>query len=74
MANLGVRFILELCTLAALGYWGVRTGTGWTVKIIMDIDKSDSIICIEMMKRWESIGICRSGWDRLGSEVNGRER
>jgi hypothetical protein len=25
-ANLGLRFILELCALAALGYWGYRTG------------------------------------------------
>ena len=25
-ANLGLRFILELCALAALGYWGWRTG------------------------------------------------
>lgn len=37
MANLGVRFILELCALAALGYWGFRTGTGWTVKLILGI-------------------------------------
>lgn len=25
-ANLGLRFILELCALGALGYWGYRTG------------------------------------------------
>lgn len=25
-ANLGLRFILELCALAALGYWGWHTG------------------------------------------------
>lgn len=25
-ANLAVRFLLELCALAALGYWGFQTG------------------------------------------------
>ena len=27
-ANLAVRFLLELCALAALGYWGLETGRG----------------------------------------------
>lgn len=27
-ANLTVAFLLELCALAALGYWGLRTGSG----------------------------------------------
>ncbi|MFB6140240.1 MAG: YrdB family protein [Halosimplex sp.] len=27
-AALGVRFLLELGALAAVGYWGLRTGTG----------------------------------------------
>ncbi len=27
-ANLTVAFLLELCALAALSYWGVRTGGG----------------------------------------------
>jgi hypothetical protein len=26
--NLTVAFLLELCALAALGYWGVKTGSG----------------------------------------------
>ncbi len=25
-ANDGLRFLLELCVLVALGYWGFRTG------------------------------------------------
>ncbi len=29
-ANLGLRFVLELCALAALGYWGYHVGQGWT--------------------------------------------
>jgi uncharacterized protein DUF2568 len=31
--NLAVRFILELCALAALAYWGVRTGVNTITKI-----------------------------------------
>ena len=27
-ANLTVAFLLELCALTALGYWGVRVGGG----------------------------------------------
>ena len=29
-ANLALRFLLELCALAALGYWGWTTGSGVT--------------------------------------------
>ena len=32
-ANLGLRFILELCALAALGYWGYRTGGTTIAKV-----------------------------------------
>jgi hypothetical protein len=32
-ANLGLRFLLELCALAALGYWGFRTGQGLPAKL-----------------------------------------
>jgi hypothetical protein len=31
-ANLPVAFLLELCALAALGYWGVRVGGGPVTK------------------------------------------
>jgi hypothetical protein len=27
-ANLGIRFALELCAIAALAYWGTETGSG----------------------------------------------
>jgi hypothetical protein len=33
--NLLVRFLLELCMLAAVGYWGFRTGSGWGTKILL---------------------------------------
>ena len=35
--NLAVRFLLELCLLAAVGYWGFKTGSGWTLKILLGI-------------------------------------
>jgi len=35
--NLALAFLLELCALAALGYWGFTRPTGWLVKIILGI-------------------------------------
>lgn len=35
--NLLVRFLLELCMLAAVGYWGFQAGSGWGLKIILGI-------------------------------------
>ncbi|MCR8633480.1 YrdB family protein [Paenibacillus radicis (ex Xue et al. 2023)] len=37
LANLVLRFILELSALAALGYWGFKTGNGWIAKTIFGI-------------------------------------
>lgn len=36
-ANLALRFLLELCALAALAYWGFQTGRGLIVKIGLGI-------------------------------------
>ncbi|WP_152397314.1 YrdB family protein [Paenibacillus guangzhouensis] len=35
--NLALAFLLELCALAALGYWGFTRPAGWLVKIILGI-------------------------------------
>jgi hypothetical protein len=35
--NLVVRFLLELCMLAAVGYWGFKTSSGWGLKIVLGI-------------------------------------
>jgi hypothetical protein len=32
-ANLLLRFLLELCALGALGYWGFKTGSGTPAKV-----------------------------------------
>ncbi|MCY9667060.1 YrdB family protein [Paenibacillus alginolyticus] len=36
-ANLGLRFLLELCILASLCYWGFHIGNGWLLKGILGI-------------------------------------
>ena len=36
-ANLALRFLLELCTLGALGYWGFKTGGGAIAKIALGV-------------------------------------
>jgi hypothetical protein len=36
-ANLALRFLLELCALATLCYWGFKTGTGPISKVVLGI-------------------------------------
>jgi uncharacterized protein DUF2568 len=36
-ANLLLRFLLELCALGAVGYWGIKTGGGMAAKIGLGI-------------------------------------
>ena len=36
-ANLALRFLLELCALIALGYWGFATGSGAIAKVALGI-------------------------------------
>jgi hypothetical protein len=35
--NLAVRFLLELCMLAAVGYWGFKTQSGWGMRLMLGI-------------------------------------
>ncbi len=35
--NAGVRFLLELCMLIAVSYWGFKIHSGWTLKIVFGI-------------------------------------
>lgn len=35
--NLAVRFLLELCMYAAVGYWGFKTHSSWVLKILFGI-------------------------------------
>jgi len=36
-ANVALRFLLELCALGALGYWGFKTGSGALAKTTLGI-------------------------------------
>ena len=36
-ANVALRFLLEVCALIALGYWGFKTGSGLIVQIGLGI-------------------------------------
>ena len=35
--NLAVRFLLELCVLVAVGYWGFKTSSEWFPKILLGV-------------------------------------
>jgi quinol-cytochrome oxidoreductase complex cytochrome b subunit len=35
--NVAVRFLLEICVLVSVGYWGFKTGSGWFLKILLGI-------------------------------------
>ena len=37
LLNLALRFLLELCMLAAVGYWGFKTQSTWVLKILFGI-------------------------------------
>jgi hypothetical protein len=36
-ANLFLRFLLELCALGALGYWGFKTGSATLTKVVLGV-------------------------------------
>ena len=36
-ANLALRFLLELCALGALGYWGFRVGRGSALAVVLGL-------------------------------------
>lgn len=35
--NMGLSFLLELCMLAAFAYWGIHTGQGVAMKILLGV-------------------------------------
>lgn len=35
--NIALRFFLELCVLAAVGYWGFKISSGWFLKILLGV-------------------------------------
>jgi hypothetical protein len=37
MSNLALRFLLEICMLAAVAFWGFKTQSNWVLKILLGI-------------------------------------
>ena len=37
LLNLGIRFVLELCLLAAVGYWGIQLDSSWLIRVVAGI-------------------------------------
>ena len=56
--NLLVRFLLELCMLAAVGYWGFKTGSSSTMKVILGIGLP-ILVAISWWFAWKLSGIPR---------------
>lgn len=56
--NFLVRFFLELCLLAAVGYWGFKTDSGWGMKIIFGIGLP-ILIAVMWWLAWRLSGISR---------------
>jgi hypothetical protein len=44
--NLALAFLLELCLLAALGYWGFRVGSGGIARIMLGVGAPAVVIVI----------------------------
>jgi hypothetical protein len=59
-ANLALAFLLELCALGALGYWGVRTGGGPVAKRAgwlpprRGFDRDLTVTGANIGKQWET--------------------
>ena len=44
--NLALAFLLELCLLAALGYWGFCVGSGWIARIALGVGMPAIVIAL----------------------------
>ncbi|EJR84686.1 YrdB family protein [Bacillus cereus] len=59
--NIALRFMLELCILGIVGYWGVRVGTTMAIKITLAI-----IIPIVFAVIWGLFGAPHAEWEVQG--------
>ena len=60
-ANLALRFLLELCVLAALVYWGFEVGQTTIVKIVLGIGAPVIASVV-----WALLGAPRARWHLKG--------
>jgi hypothetical protein len=56
--NLLIRFFLELCMLAAVGYWGFTTGSGWFMKALLGMGLP-ILIAVLWWLAWRLSGLSR---------------
>lgn len=66
--NVAIRFLLELCVLLAVGYWGFTSGWGWFLKIVLGI-------CIPLLiaVTWGKFGAPKSSTKLYGIWLFGLE-
>ena len=60
-ANLALRFLLELCVLAALAYWGFQTGQTTIVRIVLGIGAPLVAVVV-----WALLGAPKAPWHLKG--------
>lgn len=60
-ANLALAFLLELCMVAALAFWGFSTGSGTLAKIALGIGVPALAIIV-----WALFGAPRGPWHLTG--------
>ncbi len=56
-ANLALAFLLELCVLVALGYWGLQTGQEMIAKILLAIGAPVAAVVF-----WALFGAPKAAW------------
>ena len=66
--NLAVRFLLEICVLIAVGYWGFKSGSGWLLKILLGLGVPILIAAI-----WGMFGAPKSAYQFRGLAFLGLE-
>ena len=62
-ANLLLRFLLELCALGALGYWGFKTGSATSTKVVLGVGAP--LVAAVVWARFCLLGhrsSCPGGW------------
>lgn len=59
--NLAIRFLLEICVLISVGYWGFKTGSGLFLRLVLGIGMPLLIAVI-----WAMFGAPRSAFRLQG--------
>lgn len=68
-ANLALRFLLELCLLAAVGYWGFHVGGGTLVKVVLGISAPVLVAVVWGTFMAPKARVRLPRWPHLGAEI-----